>query len=150
MIERSEWKYYGHAGHLIISQWCRFHLCTEIGPWVVSTVGEYVPDEGVREIMANSQKITLEGRGDNRLADFMNRVGFVEIGYKRTYETMVFKVNGHCQAKDCNCGLPIIEPSELDSNGYNDPKAATEGHYELCEKWAIITEEAHAGTRNED
>ena len=43
MIEEKEWKWYGNAGHFIGSNSCRFHLCTEIGDFLVSTVGDYFP-----------------------------------------------------------------------------------------------------------
>lgn len=42
MIAKRDWKWYGQAAHLIVGQWCRFHMATEIGPWLVSTVGAYV------------------------------------------------------------------------------------------------------------
>ncbi len=41
-IPESKWEWFGNAGHFMCSQWCRFHLCTKVGPWLVSTVGEYV------------------------------------------------------------------------------------------------------------
>jgi hypothetical protein len=55
------------------------------------------------------------------------------IGYDRLFETMVFKVDGYC---DCGCGQPMHNGREVDFAGYNDPKAATAGHMELCEKWS--------------
>jgi hypothetical protein len=47
-------RWFGHAGHFICAEWCRFHLCTQVGPYLISTVGEYVPDAPVREILAQS------------------------------------------------------------------------------------------------
>lgn len=138
-IPQSEWKWFGHAGHLIVSQWCRFHLCTLIGRYLVSTVGEYVPDETVREIHCEVRGIALVGRGDARLADYMKKVGFQEIGFGRTYETMVFNTTGEfCQRPECGCGLPAIVPTELEGAGYSNPGDATRGHYAACEKWAEI------------
>jgi hypothetical protein len=135
-ISKIDWKWFGHAGHFICAQWCRFHLCTLVGNYLVSTVGEYVPDEGVREIHCDVRGITLKGRGDERLADYMNKVGFQEIGCGRKYETMVFKAGNPCSVKECHCGLPEISGSELEADGYNEAGAATAGHYAMCEKWS--------------
>lgn len=134
---KNNWKWYGHAGHLIVGHDCRFHLCTLIGEYLISTVGEYWPDSDVREILAKSRGITLEGRGDAREADARRKLGYIEIGCDRKYETMVFKVTGEvCKSKDCNRGMPRIIPDELDSNGYNDAGAATKGRHEMCAKWS--------------
>ena len=102
-----EW--FGNAGHLCVGHKCRFHLCTLINDkWVVSTVGEYYNHE-------------------NKLD---------EIGYGRLYETMVFNVGKRCAAPKCMCGMPEIDGSELDFNGYNNAKDATEGHMALVKKWS--------------
>jgi hypothetical protein len=137
MIPECEWRWFGSAGHLIVAAWCRFHLCTQIGDVLVSTVGEYFPEDQVREINAISRGVTLEGRGDERRADYIRKIGFEEIGYGRIYETMVFRTTGDvCHESGCGCGLPTIIPSELDFEGYNTAGAATLGHMALCRKWA--------------
>lgn len=112
-VPRVKWKWYGHAAHLIVGLDCRFHLATEIGEYLVSTVGEYLPDESVREILAKSRGKPLEGRGDARRADWMRKHGYEEIGCDRKYETMVFRVTGHCESPDCQCGLPTISGNDL-------------------------------------
>ena len=111
-IPRDEWEWYGNAAHLCVSNWCRFHLATKIGNYVVSTVGEYYPPHPTE--LDCPQKPT-------------------PIGWQRTYETMVFKVEGTCE---CGCGLPTISGSEIAADGYNDPKAATAGHHAMCERVA--------------
>jgi len=58
---KGKWIWMPHAGHLIVSSDCRFHLNTYVGGYIVSTVGEYFPDEGVREIFAESRGVNLEG-----------------------------------------------------------------------------------------
>lgn len=136
MIPTDQWRWFGNAGHFICAQWCRFHLCTQVGDYLVSTVGEHVPDEGVREIVAQSRGVDLTGRGDARLHDFMQKVGFCEIGYGRTYETMVFRAGAPCAAPGCGCGLPAIDGEEQDMRGYTDAGAATAGHMALCMAWA--------------
>ena len=136
-VSGNAWEWFGNAGHFIASSDCRFHLCTLIGEYLVSTVGEYLPDSEVREIMASSRGITLTGRGDARRANWMQKIGYETIGLDRKYETMVFRVSGkRCEVPDCGCGLPVVEEwGELDMNGYNDAGSATRGHYEMCRRW---------------
>lgn len=137
---REDWEWFGSAGHLIVASECRFHLATLVGTWLVSTVGEWLPDSGSWHIYADSRKVTLEGWGDARRTDFLNKVGFVEIGAGRKYETMVFRTTGErCELPECNCGMPVItEWSELDSDGYNERGDAQRGHYAMCEKVAAV------------
>lgn len=141
-VPPAEWRWFGNAAHFIGGHMCRFHMATLVGPWIVSTVGQYWPEESVRNIIANSRGVTLEGKGDARAADYMEKVGYEEIGHERTFETMVFRAGAPCAEPDCGCGMPRLDPpSELDSGYYNDAGAATRGHYALCEKWAAITVE---------
>jgi len=136
-IARSEWEWFGNAAHLIVGSHCRFHLATRVGPWLVSTVGEYVPDYAVREIMAQRRGFDLEGQGDAREADWLKKHGFEEIGFGRKYETMVFRWARLCDSEECGCGLPTPDDwEELDSDGYNDAASATRGHYAMCERWS--------------
>ncbi len=124
MTPVAEWRWFGCAGHLIVASNCRFHLCTQVGRFLVSTVGEYVPDETIREIDAQARGVVLEGRGDARLADYMRKIGFQEIGYGRTYETMVFRTTGDvCHHPECACGLPSVNYSELEARGYTSAAA---------------------------
>jgi hypothetical protein len=143
-VPRQDWKWFGHAGHLIVGAWCRFHLCTQVGNYLVSTVGEYWPERPVREIHASVHNPKwLEKnkhlRGDAFDHAYMEEFGFEEIGYRRKYETMVFKAGKPCTTKECGCGLPVpTEWTELDSGTYNAAKDATEGHGAMCEKWSMI------------
>ena len=143
LYPRNSWQWFGDPGHLIVARDCRFHLCTKVGPWLVSTVGKYLPDAPVREILAESRGITLEGKGDARLADYMRKVGYEEIGLERLYETMVFRAGEPCDAEGCHCGLPAISGEELDFSAYNEAGAATSGHMRMCEKWARKKEPDH-------
>jgi len=137
---REDWEWFGSAGHLIVASECRFHLATSVGPWLVSTIGEWVPDSASWHLYAESRGITLEGRGDARRADFLNKVGFIQIGAGRTYETMVFRTSGErCELPDCNCGAPVVADwSELDSASYNERGDAQRGHYAMCLKVAAL------------
>lgn len=137
MIPVKDWKWFGSAGHFICSCDCRFHLATLVGDILVSTVGQYFPDAPVREIIAKSRGITLMGMGDARRNDYMEKIGFEEIGYGRKYETMTFEISGNfCSAKDCGCGMPEIIPSEIESAGYNTAGEAAISHMKICRKVA--------------
>lgn len=131
----SEWRWFGHPGHLCVAHYCRFHLTTLVGHYLVSTVGEYLPPPLVQDILANCRNNPLEGQGDAREDDWMRKFGFEEVGYGRIYETMVFPAGEPCHNRNCNCGLPEILHPEVDMEGYLTPAAATLGHYELCRKW---------------
>ena len=137
MSARKDWVWMPHPGHLIISRDCRFHLNTCVGNYIVSTVGEYLPDSQVREIMANSKGVVLEGRGDTRLADFMKKIGYENIGFNRKYETMVFPASPAPKGRlnDC-CPFRLESGREVDMAGYNDPGEAYRGHLMMCRKWA--------------
>ena len=136
MIAKDEWKWFGHPGHLIVARECQFHLCTYVGKYLISTVGEWMPGESVREVFAKHRGVKLTGIGDARYTDYLKKVGFEDVGAGRKYETMVFKAGEVCQEPGCDCGLPSIDSYELDAEGYNDAGSATRGHYAMCEKWA--------------
>ena len=119
------WKYFGNPGHFICARWCRYHLCTQVGPFLVSTVGEFVhPRHG-----KGSEILEAKWLKDNWPGE--------EIGCDRKYETMVFEAGTPCEAEGCDCGLPSpADLSELDVAGYNVPGDAARGHHEMCLKWA--------------
>lgn len=68
----------------------------------------------------------------------MAKIGFIEIGAGRKYETMVFRAGDPCTEQECGaCGIPLpADWGELDSDGYNSAGDATRGHYAMCEKWS--------------
>jgi hypothetical protein len=112
-----------------------------VGKYLISTVGEMWPPRDSREIHAKvyDPKWLAKNkyrRGDDFDAAYMERFGFEKVGCDRTYETMVFKVGELCKSKECGCGLPEINGSELDFLPYNDAGSATKGHMKLCCKWA--------------
>ncbi len=94
-----------------------------------------MPDEAVREIHCEVRGIVLEGRGDARLADYMQKVGFQEVGFARLYETMVFHAGKPCEATGCACGLPELA-GHLETHGYNTSAGAVDGHMDLCSRYA--------------
>lgn len=105
---RAGWKWYGYAGHFIGGSSCAYHLCTRVGAFLVSTVGDYRPPSmgGKRE--------TLGASSDS------------------FFETYVFRCDGETEGGD-----PIIpEFSEIDGERYADSLSAERGHYRYCEKYA--------------
>lgn len=121
MIPQDKWKWYGTVGHFICGQWCRFHLTTKVGPWLISTLGEYVhPRHGMGSELKEAEWLSANFPGEN-------------IGCDRKYETMVFVAGKPC---GCGCGLPTTDGNEKHFKGYNDAKSAREGHMKLCRKFA--------------
>jgi len=108
MISQAKWKWFGYAGHFIGGNSCYFHLCTQVGKYLISTVGEYHSLDGKRQ----------------------------EIGVNRYLETMVFKAGKICDEPTCMCGQPRIDGSELDFDGYKTAGEAQAGHIKMCQKWA--------------
>lgn len=133
-MAKQDWIWMPHPGHFICASECKFFLNTKVGNYIVSTVGEFLPEEGVREIYAKSKGIRLEGRGDDRRWSFIKQHGYAEVGCNRLYETMVFptvkRPKESCRPWDAD-----VSEGEADFQGYNDPLLAYKGHLELCEKW---------------
>lgn len=131
---KSDWIWMPHAGHLAVGSECRFHLNTYLGNgYLVSTVGEWLPDSAVREILAQSRGVELTGRGDARERDWMKKIGFEDIGLNRKYETMVFFAQpapGSC------CPWKQKTYDEQYYHGYNDAEAARIGHMGACIRWS--------------
>ena len=107
-IPENKWEWYGLPAHLCVSAYCRFHLVTRIGKYVISTVGDYHP-----------RNQAYDGPAE-------------EIGFKRLYETYVFKWKGRCPC----CNMPKIILDEIKSIGCNDAKTARKNHMDLCYEFA--------------
>jgi hypothetical protein len=138
--DKATWVWLPHPSHFICAAHCRFHLATCVGDFIVSTVGEYVPPEGTREVLAACRGIVLEGKGDARERDWLRKVGFEDIGHMRKYETMVFHaVPAPADAK-CGCRFHVGDWLELYGVGANDPEEAYRNHMTLCEEWAGKTD----------
>ena len=123
-IPQEQWKWFGEAAHFICGRWCRFHLATKVGKYLVSTVGEYVhPRHGTGSEQGESDWLKKNWPGE-------------DIGHERKYETMVFLAGKPCDSPLCGCGLPKIDGNELAMAGYNRADDATRGHAKMCVKWA--------------
>lgn len=105
----TKWKWFGFPGHFIASDSCRFRMCTQVGKFLVSTVGAYRPKPSSLD---------------------------TDIGYGRKFETFVFKAGAPCKLKDCGCLMPEINGSEIDSLPANTAGDAQTNHMKLCRKYA--------------
>jgi hypothetical protein len=105
-------KYFGYAGHFCCGHMCRFHLATQVGEYLISTVGD------MHTFVHPGEKDKMQ-----------------EIGYNRFFETMVFEFGKICHAVGCGCGMPEINGNELDSNGYKTAGEAERGHTAMIKKW---------------
>lgn len=131
MTTKAEWIFMPHPGHFIGSFDCRFHLNTYVNGFIVSTVGEYFPDEPVREILAETRGIKLRGFGDDRKHSYMQKIGYEDIGFDRKYETMVFKAQ---KGSTTCCPYVAVHDGngELAMRGYRSADDAYQGHLALC------------------
>jgi len=127
IIPKSKWLHFGFSAHFICGRWCRFHMATQVGPWLISTVGLYVPN----------YKTGGSERGESDW--LMANPNGEEIGCGRFYETMVFHAGKACDAPECGCGMPEVDGSDIDFRGYLTPREATIGHRDMCAKWAGIS-----------
>lgn len=109
-MKKEDWIWMPHPGHFCAASSCNFRMNTYVGEYIVSTVGEYVPE-------ANRRSGKLE-----------------ELGWNRLYETMVFRA---IKSKDPCCPYRAdVGGGELDMEGYNTAKDALKGHMALCLKWS--------------
>lgn len=137
-MKKEKWIWMPHPAHFICSSHCQFVLATYVGGYIVSTVGEYWPERGVREIHAEvHDKEWLDKnkhlKGDNFDKVYFERFGYEEIGADRIYETMVFKAK---KSKLKCCPYQIMVEKQVDYKGYNKPEDAIKGHLKLCKKWS--------------
>ena len=63
----------------------------------------------------------------------MEKIGYEELGYKRLYETMVFKAK---KSDHKCCPYTASDWMEEDMVGYNTAEDAYKGHLKMCRKWS--------------
>lgn len=112
---RESWVWQGSAAHFICGDRCRFHLATIVGPWLVSTIGEYV------------SVLDTQRQGES--------AGTSEVGYRRLYETMVFRAGAACTEPGC-AGEYHADGQEIDFEPANTRAEAYAAHARLCDLWA--------------
>lgn len=129
-MTKDKWIWMPHAGHFILGHKCRFKLNTYVGKYIISTVGEYIPDNELIDIIAPEFKHL---QGDEKEYAYIEKYECETVGCDRKYETMVFKAK---KSKCKCCPYTIIVSKQVDFQGYNDPKRAYQGHLNLCNKWS--------------
>lgn len=148
VIPESEWKAFGNAAHLCVADHCRFHITTMVGSFIISTVGEYVPDSTVREILARSRGLHLTGMGDEREADWMEKNGYEPLGAgPHPYETLVFVIDP-AKLCACGCGMPEVGGLEVSGLRWMTRGEANQGHRDYCYRAARGEFAAKAEGRN--
>lgn len=110
VVPPAQWKWCGYAGHFIAADSCRFRMCTQVGDWLISSVGDMLDSKGKRQ-----------------------RIGAGEDAY---FETCVFKAGPICSVRGCGCGQPTIDGHELDSRRCGTGGEAQALHMAFCEKYA--------------
>lgn len=99
------WKWYGYAGHLVVSNRCIYHLNTRVGKYLVSTVGAYYPDH----------------------SDGMEPIG---LSKDDLFETCVFTYHGEINGQTFTKTY-----DEIEGRRYPTSQAAELGHYKMCWKY---------------
>lgn len=110
VIPPDRWKWFGYAGHFIAADSCRFRMCTQVGGWLISSVGDMLDSKGKRQ-----------------------RIGAGDDAY---FETFVFKAGPICSVPGCGCGQPTIDGHELDGSRCGTGGEAQVLHMAFCEKYA--------------
>ena len=116
-----EWTWYGQAKHFIGAANCDFHLATQIGDVIISTVGGYRP-------FLSYTKQTLLALD----IDPEDAYKYQDIGHNRKHETMTFKA----KIAECDCCDWEADTSNILDwyDEYNDARSARIGHMEICKK----------------
>jgi hypothetical protein len=111
-ISRLKWEWFGYPGHFICANDCRFRLCTKVGKFLISTVGDlhYSHDSGERRTL---------GAGKDSF-----------------FETYVFKAGPRCSDEACGCKQPTIDGSEIDGERCATAGEAQTLHIKYCEKYS--------------
>ena len=128
---KDKWVWMGHAGHFILGHKCRFKLNTYVNGYIISTVGEYVPNNEIIDIMKPEFRCL---RGDPKEYAYIKKYKCEEIGCGRTYETMVFKGG---KSKNKCCPYEVKDWQKIDFAGYNTAEDAYKGHLQLCKKYDL-------------
>lgn len=108
---QSDWKWFGHAGHFICAAQCRFHLCTQVGDKLISTIGDYYDHKNTRQTIGS--------------------------GPTDYFETFVFQVTGpsSCTQVECQCNMPQVNWLELEGIRHETAGNAMRAHVSYCAQY---------------
>lgn len=117
-VSESEWKWFGFPAHYILRDRCQFHMATQVGAHLVSTIGGMIGEDP-----------------DDR--------NWRPVGVDRLFETMVFRIidGSQCSDPDCECGTPNIDGMELETIPAQNAGDAQRNHMATCRKWAWNTDD---------
>lgn len=126
VIPQAEWEWFGYAGHFICAADCQFNLCTKVGDYLISTVGDL--------------RFNHKRKGDQ--LGPRETLGADENSF---FETYVFKGPfTRCVDKECGCNMPKHDDyCEIDGERTPTAGAAQEAHMRYCLKYS----EAKSGTK---
>ena len=104
-------KYFGYAGHFIGAPMCLFIITTQVGNYLISSVGDYRP-KGCYE----KQEI---------------------VGGGKLFETMVFMTTENkCELSYCNCNMPeVVKWTPIDTIYANTAGEAQNNHEKMIKKY---------------
>ncbi len=109
-LPATKWEWFGYPGHFIAADSCRFRLCTKVGDYLISTVGDYW-HAGTRHAI---------GAGPHSF-----------------YETFVFKAGARCAVPACGCNMPTLaDACEIEGERCATAGEAQALHLKYCEKYA--------------
>jgi|TARA_Y100000310_G_scaffold103241_1_gene101550 hypothetical protein len=140
---KEDWIWMPHAGHFILGHNCRFRLCTYVGKYIVSTVGELWQDTTCQKIHAEvyDPKWYEENKhlkGDDWEFAFKKEFGYFPIGptKEELYESFV-GIAKESEQPCCKYEIDFEKDCDFnDGERYATAKEAYEGHLALCEKWS--------------
>jgi hypothetical protein len=138
-MARESWVFMPHPAHLCVADRCKFYLATYVNGYIVSTVGEYIPDRDILKITRRQDKELMALNGDAFERMYAKKYRCEDIGCDRKYETGVWiakpmEYDKECAPEDMCCKWKITG-DQLDFGAYNSPLPAYEGHMAMCEKW---------------
>lgn len=149
-MAKQDWAWMPCAGHFILGKYCRYHLCTYVNGYIISTIGQLWPDDNIRRIYAESHnklnpnnQIDLSLKGDDFDREYFKKKGFHGLGFpeeESVYETMVFKGKKRDEGSQC-CPYMVSDWGDLDCNRYSDAAEAYQGHLRFCQEYDLKTME---------
>ena len=125
MAKKDAWKWYGNVGHYYESHLLRFHMCTVVGNYYISTIGDLRRDIVASDDPKRSSPLEI----DTVYEPSIRWEGGA------LYETVVFITEGGmCE---CGCGMPEYDYTDrIEHVPHNTRGEANEAHMAICEKYA--------------
>lgn len=129
---KENWTWMPHVDS-IIGDDCQFRLCTYVNGYLITTIGEYLPERNIlKSIHPLDNKLqTLKGDEFDRY--FLSKYGYEKIAMGHLYQTQVFIAQKRVEEEDQCCTHHRVKGEYcIESNGYAYAVSATVGHMNLC------------------